>query len=369
MSILAKNKQLNNGYFFLPYALMGKPPAKSKRAEKLFGKRSEEQVDNGYRNFIPKDKNHLSYTAQTLLGLIHTNEKIFNKKAEFPYRKITDKIGHSSKTTAANLKKLKEILEQPERSTYHIKASYDDKPFILCYDFLFTDELQLDEGQAPVKLSDLEARFVSLIVNNKLNPNRSEEFVASVSNVMGALNIPRATAQSMIESLTNKGVCTCYRLYKDEKGNDILVKGEKAKSKNEKTLITVHSRIIRLCNVICKEYKKRHKEKVEQQSKRPQGKQMPSEPKPPKELTDEEKFDVIEKKFIRDKKYLNLTEKYKALKSQRVDVLFKEKDEEKADALDQLAKATFNELCFYLIGNGVRRDELPKTFSQILRTL
>ena len=226
MSIFAKAKQLNNGYFLLPYALMGKAPEEvSKKANKKVSKavnvlfvvasNDNVQTDNGYKTFMPKDKTRFTSSARTLLGKIHTEEKIFAQKAELPYRKITEKLGHSSKTTASNFKELKKVLEKPVKSTYHISAEYDGKPFILCYEFLFTEELQLDEGQAPVQLTDLEAQFVSMVVNNKLNPKKSEDFVASVGNVEKALNIPHSTAQALIDRLIRKGVCTCYKRYTD----------------------------------------------------------------------------------------------------------------------------------------------------------
>lgn len=362
MSILAKAKQLNNGYFALPYALMGKAPAKPKAISTLFGgEPADVQNDNGHKAFIPKDKNRFTTSARILLGKIHTEEKIFAQKAELSYRKITEKLGHSSRTTAANLKELKEVLEKPLKSTYHINVEYDGKPFILCYEFLFTEELQLDEGQAPVQLTDLEATFVSMVVNHKLNPKKSEDFVASVLNVEKALSIPHSTAQSLIDRLIKKGVCTCYRQYTAADGNIITLKNDKAKTKKEKTRLTVHSRIIRRCNVIYKEYKKRLAAKAAQRdvSKRSKGTQA----EPQKELTDEEKFDAIEAKFIQDKKYVTLTERYKALK----EAITKNKDEAKFDVLDKAAHDTFNELCYYLYGNGV--SSLPKTFANLIRNL
>ena len=374
MGILAKPKQLNNGYFALPYALMGKAPDDPKTTKALFGGDSSDVQSgrNGHSAFIPKGKNRFTTSARVKLGVIHTIEKIFGHKAELSYRQLTAKVGHSSRTTAANLKELKEVLETPIKSTYHINAEYDGKPFILCYEFLFNEELQLEEGQAPVRLTDLEAILVSLIVNNKLNPKRSKDFVASVTNIEKALNIPHSTAQALIDRLIRKGVCKCFREYIDEKGNTVRVEGAKAKTKNEKTLLTVNSRIIRRCNVIYKEYKKRLNEKAAQRdvSKRSNGKQRTApNQEPTKELSDEEKFDAIEAKFVQDKKYLTLTERYKALKAQSIDALLKDKDEGKHDVLEKDAHATFEELCYYLYGNGVSREQLPKTFARLIRNL
>lgn len=360
-------KQLNNGYFLLPYAIAGKAPAKSKAVNSLLGGApADVQTDSGYKAF--KD---LTYSSRVLFGLIHTEEKIFGHAAELSYREITKKTGHSSRTTAANLKEGKEILEKPLKSTYHINVEYDGKPFILCYEFLFNEELQLGEGQACVQLTDLEAMLVSLIVNNKLNPKKHEDFNASITNIAKALNIPNSTAKSLIDRLIIKGVCTCYRQYKDEKGNVIREENAKAKTKKEQTILTVKSRFIRRCNVIFKEYKKRYQQRAKQRdvSKRNNGKRPAAQPEQPKELTDQEKFDEIEAKFIRDKKYLNLTEKYNALKAQSIDAIVKEKDEAKQDALNKAARDTFNELCNYIHNNGVDKEKIPKTLATLIRNL
>ncbi|MGN0812949.1 MAG: hypothetical protein ACI4MQ_05550 [Candidatus Coproplasma sp.] len=376
MGLLVKSKQLNNGYFALPYTLMGKAAFRAtaekalKTVEALFGKTSDMHNDDGHNLFVGKSK-RLTTSARTLLGKIHTKEKIFGQKAELSYREITAKLGHSSRTTAANLKELNEVLEKPLKSTYHIKTEYEDKPFILCYEFLFNEELQLEEGAMPVKLTDLEAILVSLIVNNKLNPKKGTQFVASVHNIQAALNIPKSTAQCLIDSLIKKGVCIVYRQYIDENGNVIIKKGEKARNKKEKTLLAVRGRIIRRCNVIYKEYQKRVKDKKskpEQNTKQTDGKASTATSQV-KQFTDEEKFEAIESKFIRDKKYLNLTEKYKRLKNESLEVLRKEKDEAKYDELEKEAKETFNKLCYYLYDNGVRREELPTTFAQLIRNL
>ena len=376
MSILTAAKKLNNNYFQLPYALMEKTRKPSK-LKALFKNAPDDVQDEVKSPFTPKDKPHLTYSARVFLGLIHTEEKVFGHTAELsyaelPYRDITRKVGHSSKTTAANLEILKDVLDKPVKSTYHINVDYNGTPFVLCYEFLFTEELQLEEGQTPFRLCDLDAILVSLIVNNKLNPNTAKDFNGTVNCIAAALNIPPTTACSLINRLIKKGVLKCYREYIDENGNTVYEENAKAKTKNEKTILTAHSRLIRRCNVIYKEYKKRAYEKkqaADPDTPKNQGKQTAAQPNPPKELTDEEKFDVIETKFINDNKYLNLTEKYKALKSQSLAEFLKDKDETKFNALEQTAKETFNELCYYLYGNGVSREQLPTTFARLIRQI
>lgn len=362
MSILAKAEQLNNGYFALPYALMGKEAAKtSKTVKAIFGGASSDvQTDNGHIAFIPKGKNRFTTSARVVLGKIHTEEKIFKQPAELSYRKITAKLGHSSRTTASNLKELKDVLQTLSKSTYHINAEYDGKPFFLCYEFLFNEELTLKDGQAPVKLTDLEAIFVSMVVNNKLNNGGS--FVAAVQSISSALNIPKSTAQALIKSVVKKGICTCYRQYIDN-GEVKRVQDDKAKTKKEKTLITVNSRIIRRCNVIYKEYKKRRREKKE--DKKSSGGQAA----PQKVLTEEEKFEAIEAKFVQDNKYLRLTERYKELRAEMVEAIVKEKNYGKGETLENIATETFNELRYYLYGNGISRAQLPKDFSKFILNL
>lgn len=369
MGLLSKAKQLNNGYFLLSYTLMGKPACKpSKAVEALFGADNEDvQSGDGHEAFMRPDKTRFTTSARVKLGVISTNEYIYAQKAKLSYRDFTAKIGHSSKTTAANLEELKDVLELTEKSTYHIKVDYEKKPFILCYDFLFTEELQLEEGKSPVKLTDLEAILVCLIVNNKLNPNCSKEFTGAIKSVAGALNVPKSTVAAAINRLIDKGVIShYYRWYIDEKGNEVTIEGQKAKSKKEKTILTVHNRIIRRCNVIFKEYKKRVKEKKQRSerdvSRRKNGKQAAQ---PPKELTDQEKFDEIEAKFVKDKKYLNLSEKIKDLKNKSVDA-FKHGNNEEGDALEATAKETFKELCRYLYNNGISRDKIPRTFASLI---
>ena len=371
MSILTAAKKLNNNYFQLPYALMEKTRKPSK-LKALFKNAPDDIQDEVKSPFTPKDKPRLSYSARVFLALTHTEEKVFGHNAELPYREITIKVGHSSKTTAANLKELKPVLDKLAKSNYHIKIEYNGTPFILCYEFLFTEELQLEEGQTPFRLCDLDAILVSLIVNNKLNPNTAKDFNGTVNCIAAALNIPPTTACSLINRLIKKGVLKCYREYIDENGNTVYEENAKAKTKNEKTILTAHSRLIRRCNVIYKEYKKRAYEKkqaADPDTPKNQGKQTAAQPNPPKELTDEEKFDVIETKFINDNKYLNLTEKYKALKSQSLAEFLKDKDETKFNALEQTAKETFNELCYYLYGNGVSREQLPTTFARLIRQI
>lgn len=373
MSILTKAKQFNNNYFQLPYALMEKTRNSSKKVKALFKHTSDEVQNETKSAFTPKNKPRLNYSSRVLLGLFHTEEKVFGHTAELSYRKITDKIGHSSKTTAANLKQLKDVLENSSKSTYHINVEYDGTPFVLCYEFLFNEELQLEEGQKLFKLCDLEAILVSLIVNNKLNPKTSKDFNGTVNCIASALNIPPSTACSLINRLIDKGVLKYFREYVDENGNTVIEAKAKAKNKNEKTLLTAHSRIIRRCNVIYKEYKKRAYEKKQEAAEpdkpKKQDKRTTEQQAPKKELTDEEKFDVIEAKFIRDKKYLSLTEKYKELKSRSLAEFRKDKDEEKFDALENSAKNIFSELCYYLYGNGVSREQLPTTFARLIRNI
>lgn len=371
MSILTAAKKLNNNYFQLPYALMEKTRKPSK-LKALFKNAPDDVQDEFKSPFKPKDKPRLTYSARVLLGLIHTEEKVFEHNAELPYREITIKVGHSSKTTAANLKLLKPVLDKLVKSNYHIKIEYNGTPFILCYEFLFTEELQLEEGQTPFKLCDLDAILVSLIVNNKLNPNTSKDFDGTVSNIASALNIPPTTASSLINRLIKKGVLKYKREYIDENGNTVYEEKAKAKTKNEKTILTAHSRIIRRCNVIYKEYKKRayaKKQAADPDTPKNQGKQTTAQSKPPKELTDEKKFDVIEAKFIHDKKYLSLSEKYKALKSRSLAEFRADKDEAKFDALEQTAKETFHELCNYLHNNGVSEKQFPTTFARLIRQI
>ena len=325
MGLLSKAKQLNNGYFLLSYTLMGKPACKpSKAVEALFGADNEDvQSGDGHEAFMRPDKTRFTTSARVKLGVISTNEYIYAQKAKLSYRDFTAKIGHSSKTTAANLEELKDVLELTEKSTYHIKVDYEKKPFILCYDFLFTEELQLEEGKSPVKLTDLEAILVCLIVNNKLNPNCSKEFTGAIKSVAGALNVPKSTVAAAINRLIDKGVIShYYRWYIDEKGNEVTIEGQKAKSKKEKTHL-------------------------------------------PMELTDQEKFDEIEAKFVKDKKYLNLSEKIKDLKNKSVDA-FKHGNNEEGDALEATAKETFKELCRYLYNNGISRDKIPRTFASLI---
>ncbi len=373
MSILAKAKQLNNNYFQLPYALMEKTRKASKKVKALFKHAPDNVQGENKSAFTPKDKPRLTYSSRVLLGLFHTEEKVFGHTAELPYRKITDKVGHSSKTTAANLKQLKDVLKSSSKSTYHINVEYDGTPFVLCYEFLFNEELQLEEGQTPFKLCDLEAILVSLIVNNKLNPKTSKDFNGTVNCIASALNIPSSTACSLINRLIDKGVLKCFREYVDENGDTVIEAKAKAKSKNEKTILTAHSRIIRRCNVIYKEYKKRAYEKkleaAEPDKPKKQDKQTTAQQAPKKELTDEEKFDVIEKKFIRDKKYLSLTEKYRDLKSQSLSDYLKDKDEAKFDTANNQAKAVFKELCYYLRNNGVDPQHIPTTFARLIRNI
>lgn len=373
MGILAKAKQLNNNYFFLPYALMGKGNKGAKLNKALFGNApADVQNDNGHAAFIPQDKKRLTTSARVKLGILHTKKVIFKEAPKLSYNDFTAKVGHSSKTTAANLKELKNVLETVSKSTYNITVEYDDKPFFLCYDFLFNEELQLEEWQTPFKLCDLEAILVSAIVNNKLNPNKSEDFNGTVNNVASALNVPPTTANALINRLIDKGVCKCFREYVDDKGNTIRVEGSKAKSKNEKTILTVHSRIIRCCNVIYKEYKKRAFEKkqaAERDTSKRTDKQTAARTEPKKEFTDQEKFDEIEKQFVRDKKYLNLTEKYKNLKAQSLSDYLKDKDEAKFDASEKQAETVFNELRDYLRNNGVDPQHIPKTFERLIRNL
>lgn len=371
MGILQKAKQLNNNYFFLPYALMGKGNKGAKINKAIFGSAPADVTDNGHAAFIPQDKKRLTTSARVKLGVLHTKKEIFKEEPKISYNDFTALIGHSSKTTAANFEELKNVLQTLSKSTYNITVKYDGKPFYLCYDFLFTDELQLEEGQTPFKLSDLEAILVSAIVNNKFNPNRSEDFNGTITNVASALNVPLTTASALINRLISKDVCKCFREYTDEKGNTVRVEGEKAKSKNEKTILTVHSRIRRCCYVIYKEYKKRAEERnqaAQRDTSKRANKQTTAQAEPPKELTDEEKFDQIEKRFVRDKKYLNLTDRYKALKSQIITTI-RAQNFDKADELEKAAEDTFNELCRYLNSNGVRRCQIPETFEIFIRNL
>ncbi len=373
MSILAKAKQLNNNYFQLPYALMEKTRKASKKVKALFKHAPDNVQGENKSAFTPKDKPRLTYSSRVLLGLFHTEEKVFGHKAELSYRKITDKVGHSSKTTAANLIQLKDVLKSSSKSTYHINVDYDGTPFVLCYEFLFNEELQLEEEQTPFKLCDLEAILVSLIVNNKLNQKTTKDFNGTVNCIASALNIPPSTACSLINRLIKKGVLKCYREYIDENGNTVIEANAKAKTKIEKTILTAHSRLIRRCNVIYKDYKKRAYEKKQEASEpdktKKQDKQTTAQQTTKKELTDEEKFDVIEAKFIRDKKYLSLTEKYRDLKFRSLKEFREDKDEAKFDALEKSAKNVFNELCYYLYGNGVSREQLPTTFARLIQQI
>ena len=358
--------QLNKSVTILPYAICGKIKNHKGNLSKIFNKAPQETIEPERQPFT-LESGRLRTATRLFLGKLHTKKKMTGEDPKLPYRQVTKEIGHSTRTTAKNIKQLTDLdfIESPETSTFHIKKEYEEAPFILIYDWLTTEEILLPNG-ASIKITDLEAMLLSIIANHTFNAKKQTPFYGSIHNIEVALNIPHSTAQALINRLVDRGLINIYRQYVDKDGKTVVVKNERAKSKNEKTLLSTISTILRPCAVIYKEYQKKQDSKRRAEKRdisRRSDKEKTNTPK-----SDEELFDDIEAKFIRDDYYLRMTERYKHLRKQAVDVLVKENAEARSDILRAEAKTVFDELCYYLYANGVTRDKIPRSFSKLLYT-
>lgn len=361
-------KQLNMGVTILPYAILGKTTTEDNSLSTVFGASADLQKPTAHEGqpFTPKH-GRLRTAARIFLGKIHTKERVIGDKATLSYRQITEQSGHSSRTTSNNIKQLTALkyIESPAPSTYHITQDYDAQPFLMLYDWLCTDEILLPNG-SQVKLTDLQAMILSVIVNHTFNKKKKTPFHGSLRNIEKTHNVPHSTAQSALNRLIELGLIITYRQYINDEGNVIEVKNDKARSKSEKTLLSTISTVLRPCAVIYKEYQR--KQDSQRRAEKRNTSRRADKTKPETPLSDHEKFDELEAKFIRDSKYMKMTERYKALRVEALDVLLKTEDEAQFDSMLEEADKLFNDLCRYLADHGVTPDKIPKDFKKILYT-
>lgn len=237
MGFTATTKKLNNNYTVIPISYLGK--------KKTAG--SEKFLCNGER---------LNASEIQTLGIINKFRNMYGSFARIPYGVFTDSLGVSRPTVCQALKHLRErnIIERRGQSDYYIMPEIKDKSYLIIYDFLMTEELNLTG--VPARIRGNAVLLLCTIISHYLNPKKKGQYFAGgLSCVAAHLNVATSTADYAIKKLVSVGAIKIKTVTYD-KGVEIIADG---KFNGGKLVYVVDERILNRCRDIRKAAEKHRK--------------------------------------------------------------------------------------------------------------
>lgn len=229
----------------------------------FFAKSRKEDKKNGAINFKPKNrKRSLLASRKLTLAVITTVKKQYGKLVKITYKLLNELAGIKHTTAWRSLKELEagEYIENHGESDYTIKPTFTDNEFIVLYNFLLTEELNL--GKTKKQLSDNAVIALCNIINFYLNEdNKYKYFIGGDLRTASFLNVAQGTANGVIKELTAVGAITTHIAHYDSADNIILKPG-KGKSIKEFTVYKVNSKLLARCKRIQKYYADKREEKA-----------------------------------------------------------------------------------------------------------
>lgn len=241
--------QLNNyGITCFPVAFLGK---------------DKEDKQDGAINFKPKNgKRSLLPSRKLIMAVIDTVKTKYGKLVKITYKLLDELVGIKHTTAWRSLKELEagEYIENHGESDYTIKPTFTDNEFIVLYNFLLTEELDL--GKIKKKLSRNTVIALCNVIGFYLNEdNKYKYFIGGDKRTASFLNVAQGTANGVIKELTAVGAITTHIAHYDSAGNIILKPG-KGKSIKEFTVYKVNSNLLSRCRRIQKYYADKREEKA-----------------------------------------------------------------------------------------------------------
>lgn len=228
----------------------------------FLGKDCEDKQD-GAANFKPKNgKRSLLPSREITLATINRIRTNYGKLVKITYKLLNELAGIKHTTAWRSLKELEtgDYIKCHGESNYTIKQEFSDNEFVVLYDFLLTEELDL--GKTVKKLSRNAVIALCNIIRFYLNEdNKYKYFTGSDKRTASFLNVAQGTANGVIKELKAVGAITSYIAHYDNKKNIILKPG-KGKSKKEFTVYKVNPKLLSRCKRIQKYYADKREEKA-----------------------------------------------------------------------------------------------------------
>lgn len=223
---------------------------------------------DGAENFKPKNrKRSLLPTRKFILNVINKIRSQYGSLVKLTYKLFESQTNIKHTTIWRSLKELEadNIIKCNGESDYEINQTYTDNEFIVLYDFLFNEVLDLG-GKVAKQLSRNAIIFLCHLIGFYLNTeNKYNYFKGGDKRTASFLNVAQGTANGIIHELTDTKAIYSYAAKKDEHGNLVKVKNKKkGKSNAEFTIYEVNPKLLSRCKRIQQYYAEIRKKKAEE---------------------------------------------------------------------------------------------------------
>lgn len=250
-------KQLNIGITCMPVAFSGK---------------AWRDKNDGAENFVPKNRRRSLLPSRKLvlsvIGNIRSSQ--YGDLVKLTYKLFENQANVKHTTVWRSLKELEAegLIECHGESNYTIKAKYTDKEYIVIYNFLLNEVLDLG-GKVAKQLSRNAVIYLCHLIGFYLNPdNKFKYFQGGDKRAASFLNVAQGTANGVIHELIDVKAIYSHAAKKVKQGKDeVLIKvknKQKGKSKAEFTIYEVNSKLLSHCKRIQQYYADKRKKKVEE---------------------------------------------------------------------------------------------------------
>lgn len=181
----------------------------------------------------------LFLSAQFVLAVIHTMNKIYKEPAKLTYDYFVNNFGMSRETVSralAMLTRLK-IIESTKQSRYKIIVSYSKRDYVEIDTYWLKYEWML-EGKTK-RLTYSRLITLALLKRGNTNPETNGEFISSQARIGKAINLPTSTAGDSVRELKAVGAIN----YEKKDSNDNRKRGCSLFTVNPQILEVKHPRL------------------------------------------------------------------------------------------------------------------------------
>lgn len=254
-------QQLNYGITFMPIAFSGK---------------DWRNKNDGAENFIPKNRRRSLLPSRKLVLSVIDNIRAsrYGDLVKLTYKLFENQANVKHTTVWRSLKELEDenIIECHGESNYTIKAEYTNKEYIVIYDFLLNEVLDLG-GKVAKQLSRNAVIYLCHLIGFYLNPeNQYKYFQGGDKRAAAFLNVAQGTANGVVNELISLKAIYSHAAKKVKQGKDeVLIKvknKQKGKSKAEFTIYEVNPKLLSRCKRIQQYYADKREKKAKEAAER-----------------------------------------------------------------------------------------------------
>ena len=246
-------KQLNYGISRMPIAFLAK---------------DWRDNQDGAGNFKPKNRRRRLLSSRVfVLNAIHKIETVYDGLVKKTYKNIETLSGVKHTTIWQSLKELEaeNKLKCHGESNYTIEPTFSEKEYIVIYDFLLNEILELN-GKLAKQLSRNAVIYLCALIGFYLNPeNKYAYFQGGNNRVASFLNVALGTASGIINELIDTKAIFSHAAKKDKNDNLIKIKNKQnGKSNAEFTIYEVNPKLLSRCRRIQEYYAQKRQQKAQE---------------------------------------------------------------------------------------------------------